>query len=682
MKVGSPLYTIIVLGLLLTSFLATLSVINGQNSSPVLSIVQSGTTKVKTLSPEPISSTFSVDIRIDNTGSISPGINSVSFTLSWNPTVLRCISAADGTCLPDQSNTGDIAPNNNAGNVTFGLKVLDLSNPLDCALSGGSGVMATLTFEILTLGQSNLTLSPSGPNAAYLTYPNANGTSTSVTNAQTINALYGQAYTSINVYQIGKSNSTVEFPPGTNPLANSFTVDINMSNMAAEPIWGWNIGVNWNPNVIQLETVTQGDYLTNIGGYYDGSPTIFIAGPIDNTADPLPVDNIHGTIKQGISDIYLSNTTTTKTSGSLCILTFNVISYGNSYINVTAGDPTLIDNFGNSLPVVTPNPNTPNFPIISYLWGVQGQLGFQIPSSGSSITFITPNQAISFRVTLTVTTASNQADPNYIDTNSTSMEFDPASQQLTSAGAQIDLYIVNTNPANSTYPLKFPTSQGIYNNTSPTGSYVDTFAPQEQLNLQTFILFNGAPVPNTLVTFVITPQSNPSAIFATFVSYSNGQGYASASYRLPRYNDTSMPFGNYTVTAFVDIAQVRVSDCFSFQYNYILTIFSVTQPANVVAGQRTSFTVNVQCNSFIQQNYYLSWTVTDSNDVPIISSETYGFAFPSGANIQSVTLTIPTYAQNRTALVHFNLFNGNPQIPSQNALPYCNEVDQSFNILP
>ena len=128
-----------------------------------------------------------------------------------------------------------------------------------------------------------------------------------------------------------------------------------MTNLLAEPVWGWNIGVNWNARVLQLLTVTQGDYLTDVGGLYDGTPTLFVAGPIFNNADPFPVDNVGGTIKQGISDVYLTNKTTSKLSGTLCILTFQVVDYDNSYINVTTGDPTLLDNFGNPQPVALNN---------------------------------------------------------------------------------------------------------------------------------------------------------------------------------------------------------------------------------------------------------------------------------------------------------------------------------------
>lgn len=729
LKVNFIFYFLFILLLALSTLPASILFVNAESSGPILSVVLSGTTSVIAIPAMSIGSTFSVDVRVNNTGDSSVNINSIDFSLTWNPSTLSCVSANDGAYLPDQSNINDVPPDNNVGNVSFGLIVHNINNPSQCAPANSSGIVATVTFLILDSGQSNLELAPKASNIAYLTYLDNNGVSHDITNTRTINAVYGPMLTSINVYEFGTTNSTFGFPQGTDVLGSTFTVDVNISNINAEPIWAWNIGINWDPTVLQLETLAQGDYLTNTGGLYDGSQTVFIAGPIDNTAGPFPVDNIHGTIKQGISDIYLSNTTTTKPTGSLCLLTFEVVSYGNSDINVTAGDPTLIDNIGDSQPVilnraiyvglpppapsppiavihnqvgsttylpgatitldafqsipgfdVTPNPNIPNFPIISYFWSVFASPEFDIPTSGNSITFMAPQLATAFLVTLTVTTATNPGDPSYVNTNIATIEFDPANQQVTNAGAQIDLYIVNPATSNNTYPIKFPTSQGIYNNTSPTASYVDTFAPQEQMNLQTFLMYNGASVPNTLVTFIVTPEVNPSNILATFVSYTNGNGYAGASYRLPKYNNTAMPFSNYTVTAFVNIAQVRVSDCFTFQYNYILNIFSVTQPRETSRGHQTSCTATIQSNSFINQNYVLSWTVTDSYNVPIISGETMGIAYSNSGNSQQITLTIPTYSYYGTATLHVNLFNADPADPSQNALPYCPEADQHFII--
>ena len=80
------------------------------------------------------------------------------------------------------------------------------------------------------------------------------------------------------MYQFGTSNSVIQFAQGSNPIGSTFTVAVNMSNANAEPIWGWNISVNWNPAVLQLETITEGTYLSSNTGLFDGAATLFVAG--------------------------------------------------------------------------------------------------------------------------------------------------------------------------------------------------------------------------------------------------------------------------------------------------------------------------------------------------------------------------------------------------------------------
>lgn len=537
---------------------------------------------------------------------------------------------------------------------------------------------------------------------------------------------------SISVFQQGINSSIIQLPSETNPLDTYFAVDINITNPSDDPIWGWNIGVNWNATVLQLSTIIEGNYLTNVGGIYAGSPTLFIAGPINNVAGNFPIDNVVGTVDQGISDLYLTNTTTAQESGSLCILTFEIINYGNSYINITAGLPTLIDNFGNSIPVTInngeyvsqprpppispiaiihnrsastnylpgstidldayssqcgsdpiPNPLKPVFPITSFVWNISsGYLlptGFNIPTNGVEISFIAPNSTIaSFILTLTVTTPTDPADPNYINTNTSTIEFDPASQQLNGTGAQLNVYIVNSNPTNTTYPLKFPTNQGFYND-PPPGHYVDTFAPNEIMNIKAFVLNNGFPEEYAIVTFFVTGENNPSDLITTLSCTTDVNGYAVASFRLPNYDSGVMLFGNYTVTATIDVNQVVVSDCFSFQYNWILTFFSaIMSPKTIGPDQSMFLTASIQDNSFDNQNYYLTFTVTDANEVAITFGEVSGITTSSLTTTGSLQVNIPTYAFSGTATLHLNIFNSDPVI--QTGTPYCPEYDVPFTI--
>ena len=55
------------------------------SGNPTLSVVKSGTTNVTTIPAGIVGSTFSVDVRVDNIGDVSPGINGLSYSLSYDP---------------------------------------------------------------------------------------------------------------------------------------------------------------------------------------------------------------------------------------------------------------------------------------------------------------------------------------------------------------------------------------------------------------------------------------------------------------------------------------------------------------------------------------------------------------------------------------------------------------------
>jgi len=316
--------------------LVTTTIVKGANNPPVLSVVLSGTTT--TLIPaQSVGTTFNVDIRVDNTGSVSPGINSYSYGLTWNPAVLNVTNVNDafsGSFLNSGANQGtvqslgDLPPDNTNGLLIIGDIILNTAKP--AAAATGSGVLTTVTFTVLAAGQSNINLRPSDVGVAYLSYPDNQGNSHDVV-ATTVNAQYNTT-TSISLYQSGSSNPTVQ----AKLINSNISVDIFLNNPLAGNVWGWNVGVSWDPTVLQLKTVTEGTYLNPIGN----SQTLFLTGNINNQK---------GTIQSGISDIYLSNMTTDAVTGVLATLTFQVTKLANSTISLTAGTPTLTDNHSNSI---------------------------------------------------------------------------------------------------------------------------------------------------------------------------------------------------------------------------------------------------------------------------------------------------------------------------------------------
>jgi hypothetical protein len=190
-------------------FLATLPFVKAsKGTTPVLSVVFSGTTSTTLIPAQSVGSTFSIDIRVDNTSSVSPGINSYSYGLIWNPAVLNVTNVNDafsGSFLNSGANQGtveslgDLPANNTEGLLVIGDIILNTSDFAACAT--GSGVLTTVTFDVKAAGQSNINLQPSDAGVAYLTFPDSQGNSHDVA-ATTINAAYVSLTPSSTVVEI------------------------------------------------------------------------------------------------------------------------------------------------------------------------------------------------------------------------------------------------------------------------------------------------------------------------------------------------------------------------------------------------------------------------------------------------------------------------------------------------
>ena len=180
-------------------------VTHASSTDPYISIVPTGSAGVTSQNNLPavaVGNTFEVDVRIDNTASVSAGINGYSYKLTWDPTVLSCIEFDDPASnvtaflhLPTPAHGASITsiPQQNANNaVANDIIVPSTSSGGNLSLScGGSGVLSQIEFQVLTTGQSALTLSESAPGTAVLTSPDGAGGSNPV-NYNLVNAVYNQ----------------------------------------------------------------------------------------------------------------------------------------------------------------------------------------------------------------------------------------------------------------------------------------------------------------------------------------------------------------------------------------------------------------------------------------------------------------------------------------------------------
>ena len=84
----------LILVIAISVFSVTLHFINAQ-TTPVLSVVLSGTTGTTTVPLQGVSTTFNVDVRVDSIQATTNGINGYTYKVSWDPTVLALENIID-----------------------------------------------------------------------------------------------------------------------------------------------------------------------------------------------------------------------------------------------------------------------------------------------------------------------------------------------------------------------------------------------------------------------------------------------------------------------------------------------------------------------------------------------------------------------------------------------------------
>ena len=99
---NKKLFVVVLLVVLCVSlFFGVLNFIRADNA-PQLAIVLDGSTTNSVIPTQSVGTSFTVDVYISNTGSVSPSINSVNCEVSWDSSVLTCTDQEDGTYLPHQ----------------------------------------------------------------------------------------------------------------------------------------------------------------------------------------------------------------------------------------------------------------------------------------------------------------------------------------------------------------------------------------------------------------------------------------------------------------------------------------------------------------------------------------------------------------------------------------------------
>ena len=98
-------------------------------------------------------------------------------------------------------------------------------------------------------------------------------------------------------------------------IGGAFTVTASISDVTN--LWGWSLGLSWDPSVLQMTSFSEGSFLTSAG------QTSLTASPIDNSNGVIPNINDVLTLQNSASG-----------SGNLVSFTFQILGYGSSHIDL------------------------------------------------------------------------------------------------------------------------------------------------------------------------------------------------------------------------------------------------------------------------------------------------------------------------------------------------------------
>jgi hypothetical protein len=281
-----------------TGWTGTGSVVNPSNGD------YSGTTN---------SITFEMDSTLSNAG---------TSTLTWNwaaasTTLPQAVITSSPSYAYVNQGLGLSAANSEEGIETSPASVICPITSYAWTITLVSGTVLTPTTQTVALTAAQVGTT-SGTITAQLTItaPSVESdpsytTSTSTTSV-TITVLANSPTGSISLV----SSGTTTVSPINVQTGQTISVDLYISG--ASNVFGWSTGVTWNPAVLQLQSVTEGPYLSSSGA------TFFIGN------NPSLFDNTVGKIDGGISDAYeTAGETSPSSSGVLVTLTFLAVGNGN-----------------------------------------------------------------------------------------------------------------------------------------------------------------------------------------------------------------------------------------------------------------------------------------------------------------------------------------------------------------
>jgi hypothetical protein len=206
----------------------------------------------------------------------------------------------------------------------------------------------------------------------------------------------------------------------------------------------------------------------------------------------------------------------------------------------------------------------------------------------------------------------------------------------------------------------------------------DAFGFDENVQIFALATYANAPVPNILVTFMITGWEN-STLYR--VASTGENGIATTSFRTPSSKNLSMT--EWTVFGNARVSDSIVNDSVSFKVDWIVEIVSVstisldrTPQETFSRGSYLGVEIGLRSISMVPKTAYLTVTASSTLNNPVNSTKLNDFVVPPNETVvyAYLFLYIPKNANLGTATVYANAY-------ASNSLPYCPEASAQFSII-
>jgi hypothetical protein len=240
-------------------------------------------------------------------------------------------------------------------------------------------------------------------------------------------------------------------------------------------------------------------------------------------------------------------------------------------------------------------------------------------------------------------------------------------------GRWIDLYLWGIEACNGTRWEYGDQFKGFGPNVP-----ADAVQPQAKVILKALVTYNLNPVQSKTVVFEI--EHGEFHFIRSAITDKNGIATIIITIPWPCDDPEGRVFGDWFITATVDIVKVVINDTLTFEVGYLINIVSVTPLKDVYKiGEHMGFKITYDCISEQPRNVVFTIVVYDDLGVAIAYKmvPVTGVTKGTGYEIILDCMTVPKWAFVGRGTVYANALE---DLPSCGGAAYCPERSNTFGL--